>query len=82
MSYEFLMFIFGAVIVGAALLSLADKTCPHCRMRVKRGAVKCPHCQSDLSAIAQAKSTGPMITPPTEGAGTAHPEPRTKRTKP
>lgn len=31
------------------MATAADKRCPHCRELVRRDAVRCKHCQGDLS---------------------------------
>jgi hypothetical protein len=52
--YGLLMIIFALILVAAVILKAKDlavsTVCPYCRSSIARGAVKCPKCQSDLSA--------------------------------
>ena len=51
-------------LAGAFLFSGDDAFCPRCRKQVHTKAVKCPHCQSDLSgADAQTPGAAPRQNP-------------------
>jgi hypothetical protein len=49
---ELVMGLMILVVIGAGILWLVDlgrlTTCPYCRKRISREAIKCPYCQSDL----------------------------------
>jgi hypothetical protein len=42
----------GGFLLWAGWVAKADKQCPRCRENVKWDATICPHCRSDLPAVA------------------------------